>query len=316
MPGCGQAGGNAERDHRQGLPADHRADIAGPRAEGHADADFATALRHGVGKQAIDSHGGEHTGQQAEERCQGGRQAFGGGAGIHLFGQGMDFEEGQGRIERGQLAAHRLNDALRPHVRAHDESEPVVGANAVEGRRNGFAEGAVLGVIDDADDFVIGAEPIAETVADGIDMREELVHERLVDHRARRFDADVGRLKSTAFDDAHTHRREIPGRDCVGAGIEEVGLVDLLAAGRNGGLHAAAAHDGHGRGGGGDHTRQGADAVEQGQPEFLALLEGVAGEAGAGSEGDHMVAVEARVHAVQLLEAADQQVRRRPAAWC
>src|ERR1039458_4177176 len=55
----------AHQDHRQRLPPDHPCDVAGRCAQGHADADLAAALRHGIRQQPVDPHGSEHGRQQS-----------------------------------------------------------------------------------------------------------------------------------------------------------------------------------------------------------------------------------------------------------
>ena len=63
---CSEAGGYAEDGEPGGFAEDHAEHLAGLRAEGHADADFAGAAGYVVGHEAVDADAGEDEGEDAE----------------------------------------------------------------------------------------------------------------------------------------------------------------------------------------------------------------------------------------------------------
>ena len=72
----GDSGDGAHQHHGEDAGGDATRDVAGLRADRHADADFAAALQHRVIEHAVEPDGGEQQRDAGEEEGQHGEQAL------------------------------------------------------------------------------------------------------------------------------------------------------------------------------------------------------------------------------------------------
>src|SRR5205823_5229819 len=102
-----QAGDHTDAHEPRALPQDEPQHIRGPRPEGHADADLAHALAHGVGDDAVDTDSSERDREGSEDREQTGAELSRPQALRDYFADGPDISERQITVERLDLGAQR-----------------------------------------------------------------------------------------------------------------------------------------------------------------------------------------------------------------
>ena len=111
----------ADRRHQPDLPQHHPAHRAAVRAERHAHADLARALRDGVREHAVQSDAASSVASDGERRGQRRDHAIDEDVFVHLLRQQLESLDGQIRIELLHHVGNRAQDLLRRQRRAHVE---------------------------------------------------------------------------------------------------------------------------------------------------------------------------------------------------
>ena len=195
----------SDEDLQEGSAEDEADDAGAISAESHADADFAGAALDGVGGDAVEADGGEDEGEDAEEAGHVGDGTLLIEVGVDLLAHGQDIEEGEVGIDVGEDAADLGLEAFHAAAGLEDGAFDVVGHvidaahhrvvfvfdvlregdEEHRARRLGVGGIVVLGVADDADDFIgaaVAGEIEAEVLADGVFAGlEEALDEGFVD---------------------------------------------------------------------------------------------------------------------------------------
>ena len=180
-------------------------------------------------------------------------------------------------------------------------------------RHHRLAPGAVLRVADDADDFKQPRHDTlrrarTEPLTNGIDVWIEATNKRLVHDNLARLGLRVISAREIASGHkAYPHGVEVILRHRVEVGIQKVRSRRRLADQRHGHSNSSAAHDTARGERDADDARYVVDATTQCSNECLFLRGRVAGKRRVGSKGHQVVAIEARVQIVQLLEGAYQE---------
>ena len=95
----------ADRGLEHGSAHDHTDNGAAVCAEGHADTDLGGAAGYGVGGDSVEAEGGEQQGQDAEESHEAGDHAVLSEAVGDLLVEGLEFDNGEVRIDGGECLA-------------------------------------------------------------------------------------------------------------------------------------------------------------------------------------------------------------------
>ena len=149
----------------------------------------------------------------------------------------------------------------------------------------------------------------AQPMADGILARESAACKRLIydDHFRRGF--IVAQIEIGSQQDRRPHRREIAGAQGIPRHTDCLSLEQLAAIHVIHPVHKVelVIHRTDNGGAGGPHVAQGLQPLKNFAIHSAGPIVGVAGEPGIQREHQHVVAVEADVHAPELLERAHEE---------
>ena len=128
------------------------------RAEGHADADFATTLDDGAGEDAVEAGGDESEGEERESAGDAGEKTLAAEIVIDDLVEGVDFGRlGSGKNARGGALDGRGCEALVTGTdceEGRDESVFFLLDEVIEDKGSGFQQALHAGVFSDADDAI------------------------------------------------------------------------------------------------------------------------------------------------------------------
>lgn len=168
---------------------DYEKDFAGGGAESHAYADFASALGHGIGHDAVDARDGEEESDKRKDDDEGKAKA----AGVERGG--VDLRKSVKarrhiRIELVKDAASGGDDGIRFRGSVQDDGETIGSHRAltiidVNGGRSSGLQGMIVDVADNTNDCeearIAIHVPEFDGAADGILIGPRLLGERLAD---------------------------------------------------------------------------------------------------------------------------------------
>src|SRR5215468_10274162 len=179
-----EADTNPEQSQYQSLPQHHAQDGARLRAERYSNTNLARAPADGVSEDAVQTYSGERQRQQPEETGKRADQPLLRQRPVNLRGERLDIVERQSAVNFTRRLPDGGDDAGRISGGTELESRsPLHKAGPVpEGPRR-LAQAAVLGVLDDADDFktvarIVVTEALPNRVCFAkVVARESLVHD-------------------------------------------------------------------------------------------------------------------------------------------
>ena len=233
-PGDGERTGQSRRDANgageSALLENHEEDFAGGGPESHAYSDFASALRDGIGNDAVDASEREEKRGERKNADEGEAETARGERGGVNLREGAESRRKIG-IQVVKDGACRRKDGLGIAGGVHDDGEMGNGARTltivdVESGERKRLEIVIADIADNTDDgeetkVAINAA-VFDGAADGILVGPFFVGNRLGD------EGDVGRIEGVAIiKKAATDQWNAEGTEIIRRGYDVVGTVDL-----------------------------------------------------------------------------------------
>src|SRR5262245_14785509 len=198
---------NPEQSQDQSLPQHHAQDGSRSCAERYANANLARALADGVGQDAVQTDAGERQRQQPEETGKSADQPLLHQRLVNLPGERLDIVEREARVNFTRRLPDGGDDAGRISGSTELESRiPLPKAGRIKGALRRFAQAAVLGILDNADDFRFVARlVVTEALPNRVCFAKVVARESLVyDHGLlTAFPVKISRRKAASAHNRH-----------------------------------------------------------------------------------------------------------------